>query len=163
MKEKFTYPAIFEYDSDSAWKDESFEPCFRNGRQIFEEYRGPSASVRFPDLPGCFSAGDNFDEAYSMASEALKTFLEWLIEENRPLPTPGEVKENLSKYESFVEISAEVDVPDASAEVEIPDEDEIAVIFIPAKKVTLARRAGIDLGTVVREALDAKLADSPLP
>ena len=89
MKRKFTYPAIFERDPNS--KDESI-------------------SVRFPDLPGCFSAGDNYQDTVSMASEALEIFLEWLIEDGKPLPPSGMVKESLSACESLVEISAEVNV-----------------------------------------------------
>ena len=91
MKKSFTYPAIFEQDPDL--KDES-------------------VSIRFPDLPGCYSSGDNYQDAVFMASEALEIMLEWLIEDGKPLPTPGMVKENLSSCESLVEISAEVGVPD---------------------------------------------------
>lgn len=33
--------------------------------------------VQFPDLPGCFSAGDTLDEAIFNAAEALLQTLRW--------------------------------------------------------------------------------------
>ena len=35
-----------------------------------------SYSVEFPDLPGCFSMGDSFEEACQMAREALSLYLD---------------------------------------------------------------------------------------
>lgn len=42
-------------------------------------------SVRFPDLSGCNTEGDNLEEAYEMAFDALGLYLETLGE--CPLPT----------------------------------------------------------------------------
>jgi predicted RNase H-like HicB family nuclease len=39
---------------------------------IVHEDRGSAVGVVFPDLPGCFSAGDTLDEAIDNAHEALK-------------------------------------------------------------------------------------------
>ncbi len=46
MKNTYIYPAIFHYADDGI-------------------------SISFPDLPGCFSAGDTEEGALSMAQEAL--------------------------------------------------------------------------------------------
>ncbi|MBN9580154.1 MAG: type II toxin-antitoxin system HicB family antitoxin [Afipia sp.] len=46
-----------------------------------------AVGVWFPDLPGCFSAGDDLDEALRNAPEALELYLEDFIREGRPLPT----------------------------------------------------------------------------
>lgn len=32
-------------------------------------------SVRFPDMPGCFTEGDTLEEAYAMANEAMGLYL----------------------------------------------------------------------------------------
>jgi predicted RNase H-like HicB family nuclease len=45
----------------------------------------------FPDLPGCFSAGDTVDEAMLNASEAVSLYAESLAKEGKPLPSPRSV------------------------------------------------------------------------
>lgn len=43
--------------------------------------------VEVPDIPGCFSAGDNLDDALAMAREAIEGHLELLAEEGEPIPS----------------------------------------------------------------------------
>jgi predicted RNase H-like HicB family nuclease len=54
------------------------------------EDAGPerAAGVWFPDLPGCFSAGDDVDEALRNAHEALALYAEAEAQEGRALPKP---------------------------------------------------------------------------
>ena len=52
---KYFYPAIFHQEDGAYW-------------------------VEFPGLDGCFTQGENFEEAYKMATEALGLYLE--AEEN---------------------------------------------------------------------------------
>jgi predicted RNase H-like HicB family nuclease len=54
------------------------------------EDAGPEKAVGiwFPDLPGCFSAGDDLDEALRNAPEAITLYAQSLEKERRPLPTP---------------------------------------------------------------------------
>ncbi|MBM3530046.1 MAG: HicB family protein [Alphaproteobacteria bacterium] len=47
----------------------------------------------FPDLPGCFSAGDTVDEALLNAGEALSLYAESLTRDGRALPPPRSVSE----------------------------------------------------------------------
>lgn len=42
--------------------------------------------VEVPDIPGCFSAGDNLDDALAMAREAIEGHLELLAEASEPIP-----------------------------------------------------------------------------
>lgn len=44
--------------------------------------------VSFPDLPGCYSAGDTLDEATRNAVEGLASFVRWLESEGDPVPPP---------------------------------------------------------------------------
>jgi predicted RNase H-like HicB family nuclease len=44
--------------------------------------------VWFPDLPGCFSAGDDLDEALKNAPEAITLYAESLAKEHKSLPRP---------------------------------------------------------------------------
>tara|TARA_R110001583_G_C5501959_1_gene395842 strand:- start:32 stop:436 length:405 start_codon:yes stop_codon:yes gene_type:complete len=46
-----------------------------------------SYGVTVPDVPGCFSAGDTFDEALEMAEEAIFSHLELLLEDGEDIPT----------------------------------------------------------------------------
>jgi predicted RNase H-like HicB family nuclease len=54
-----------------------------------------AVGVWFPDLPGCFSAGDTLDEALKNAPEAVSLWLEDLAQDGRAIPrarTPSELK-----------------------------------------------------------------------
>eukprot|EP01132_Coremiostelium_polycephalum_P017940 gene17940-21425_t len=43
--------------------------------------------VEVPDIPGCFSAGDDLDDAMAMAREAIEGHFEILAEDGAPIPT----------------------------------------------------------------------------
>lgn len=47
--------------------------------------------VEVPDIPGCFSAGDDLDDAIAMAREAIEGHLEILAEDGEPIPQASTV------------------------------------------------------------------------
>lgn len=47
--------------------------------------------VEVPDIPGCFSAGDDLDDAMSMAREAIEGHLDILAEDGTPIPVAQRV------------------------------------------------------------------------
>ncbi|HRD50148.1 MAG: type II toxin-antitoxin system HicB family antitoxin [Candidatus Competibacter sp.] len=49
---------------------------------------GVRFGVTAPDLPGCFSAGDTFDEALDSAVEAINLHLEGMVEDGGEVPVP---------------------------------------------------------------------------
>jgi predicted RNase H-like HicB family nuclease len=59
------------------------------------EDAGPDTAIGiwFPDLPGCFSAGDDVDDALRNAEEALALFAESERDEGRSLPPPRTLTE----------------------------------------------------------------------
>lgn len=59
------------------------------------EDAGPETAVGiwFPDLPGCFSAGDTIEEAMRNATEAIGLYAEALDKDGRPLPLPRTLAE----------------------------------------------------------------------
>jgi predicted RNase H-like HicB family nuclease len=59
------------------------------------EDAGPDKAIGiwFPDLPGCFSAGDDVDEALRNAEEALSLYAEAETKEGRILPLPRSLSE----------------------------------------------------------------------
>ncbi|ADI02719.1 MAG TPA: type II toxin-antitoxin system HicB family antitoxin [Syntrophothermus lipocalidus] len=63
-KDKYVYPAIFDYANDGI-------------------------SVEFPDLPGCYTCGDTDEEALYMAKEALALHLYGLEEDGCAIPDPS--------------------------------------------------------------------------
>ena len=54
------------------------------------EDAGPDKAIGvwFPDIPGCFSAGDDVDEALRNAEEALALYAEAEASDGRALPAP---------------------------------------------------------------------------
>jgi predicted RNase H-like HicB family nuclease len=55
---------------------------------VEEDGSHKAVGIWFPDLPGCFSAGDDLDEALRNAPEAIGLYAESLAEEGRALPPP---------------------------------------------------------------------------
>lgn len=91
MKKIYKYPAIFE-----------------RGEAENEAAYG----VRFPDIPRGVTAGDDLENAKSMACELLELMLRDYVENGDTLPVPGLVKENLSKWEHIEMIEINVDLED---------------------------------------------------
>lgn len=46
-------------------------------------------TVSVPDLPGCHTEGDTWEEAREMAKNAIEGYLQVLADEGRPLPKPA--------------------------------------------------------------------------
>ncbi len=55
--------------------------------------------VTVPDLPGCFSAGDTFDQALENTSEAIELHLGGLVDEGMNIPKPGSIDQHIGKKE----------------------------------------------------------------
>jgi predicted RNase H-like HicB family nuclease len=53
----------------------------------------PIVGVIVPDLPGCTSAGDSYDEACRNAIEAVRLWAEDALAKNEALPTPRTMDE----------------------------------------------------------------------
>jgi predicted RNase H-like HicB family nuclease len=55
---------------------------------------GDSAyGVSFPDAPGCFSAADELDDLFAMATEALELWEEGMHEDGLTIPTTRDLSE----------------------------------------------------------------------
>lgn len=63
----FAYPAIFHQEDNSFW-------------------------VEFPDLQGCQTFADTLNEAVECSQEALGAYLLTLLEDNKPVPCPSDIK-----------------------------------------------------------------------
>jgi predicted RNase H-like HicB family nuclease len=82
---------------------------------------GTSYGVSFPDVPGCVSAGDTFEEAVQNAAEALAGHLALMAKDGDLLPQPRSF-ESLKRDPQFRE--------DAS--------DAIVTVVNPARLLAIA-------------------------
>ncbi|MCD7840776.1 MAG: type II toxin-antitoxin system HicB family antitoxin [Erysipelotrichaceae bacterium] len=67
MLEKFIYPAIFLNEDDGI-------------------------TITFPDLPGCISCADTYEEAYDNAKEVLELYLEDYVDDFGSFPKASKVE-----------------------------------------------------------------------
>lgn len=56
---------------------------------VLEPGKDGSYSVSFPDLPGCFSLGDDLEDARRMAEEAASLHVYGLEEDGEDIPVPS--------------------------------------------------------------------------
>lgn len=79
---------------------------------VFEKEKGGKYSIYYPDLPGCFSCGDNMEEALYMAKDALEGYLLISEEDNEFIREPStyyELDKNLKENEILQLITADTD------------------------------------------------------
>ena len=65
---------------------------------------GPTSGVVFPDLPGCISAGKNFEDAVQMAHEALSGHVECMKDAKLKIPKPSsleQIKHNWADWKDW--------------------------------------------------------------
>lgn len=68
--------------------------------------------VIVPDVAGCFSAGDTFEEALENAKEAIVAHIEILVEDGEKVPLPSVIDDYINKetYKGFVFAVVDVDL-----------------------------------------------------
>ena len=63
--------------------------------QMVKDGRAVTADTAYgavvPDLPGCFSAGDTYDEALSNARDAIELHVEYLPDSGQAVPPPSTI------------------------------------------------------------------------
>lgn len=74
-----SYPAIFHQEDNGFW-------------------------VEFPDLEGCFSQGDTFQETFENAKESLEIYCLSMLDDNEILPKPTPLNKIISIENSFTSI-----------------------------------------------------------
>ena len=68
--------------------------------------------VDVPDIPGCFSAGEDLDDAMAMAREAIEGHLEILAEDCSRIPVATPVSAHVSnpEYEGCIWALVDIDI-----------------------------------------------------
>jgi predicted RNase H-like HicB family nuclease len=69
---------------------------------LVHKEEGTSYGVSFPDVPGCISAGDTFEEAVANAGEALAGHLALMRADGDAIPAPRTFEE-LKRDRAFVD------------------------------------------------------------
>lgn len=129
LKISYSYPAIFEYDEDGI-------------------------SVSFPDLPGALTCGNDEDEAFRNAKEALGLHLFGMEQDNETIPVPTKL----------IQVSLESNQAVAIVNVFMPlirDRVKRATVkktlTIPKWLNEIADEHNINFSHVLQEALKEKL------
>ncbi|MBQ6976038.1 MAG: type II toxin-antitoxin system HicB family antitoxin [Selenomonadaceae bacterium] len=66
--------------------------------------------VIFPDLPGCVSQGDDYQNAFDYAREGLSLHIFGILEDGEKLPTPSRLEEiELENNEALALIEVDLD------------------------------------------------------
>ena len=77
-----------------------------------------ATGVWFPDLPGCFSAGDTLDEAIMNAREALALWASSITEDGGTIPSAR----SLAELKTDPEIASDIDRCIVAAVPLLPDQ-----------------------------------------
>ena len=111
--------------------------------------------IRFPDLPGCASFAESFDDVGPMARASFEIWVESEIEQGHPIPEPTNVDPAPGwAHESFVVSESD----DPSATPLLTAEDAAAALGVSHRRINqLAATRGID--RMVGRARDFTKAD----
>ena len=63
---------------------------------IIHKDQNSDYGVIIPDLPGCFSAGDSYEDALANAREAIECHIEGLLEDGEPVPQAMSIEQHES-------------------------------------------------------------------
>lgn len=121
------YPAIF-HNEDGCW-------------------------VEFPDLEGCNTCGETFEETMEMAQEALGLYITSLMENNQTIPEPSDIR-TITVDKS--DILSYVCVDDSKYHRETKAVKK--TLSIPAWLATEAENQNLSLSKVLQEALLQRLS-----
>ncbi|MBP5981721.1 MAG: type II toxin-antitoxin system HicB family antitoxin [Halomonas sp.] len=68
--------------------------------------------VTVPDLPGCHSAGDNFEEAMINAKEAIEGWLEVAVQYGDPIPEATSIEHHMDNpdFEGWIWAVVDIDL-----------------------------------------------------
>lgn len=124
---KLIYPAIFHKEDDSVW-------------------------VEFPDLTGCQSFGDNVQDAYENAKEALEGYCITMLEEKHELPKASDITSISFGENSFTSL-VETDLTTHLSKMKSVKK----TLTIPAWMNDMAESKGVNFSQTLQNALKTQL------
>lgn len=110
-------------------------------------------TVTFPDLPGCVTQGDSFEEAFEMAEDAACGWILTTIEDGEDVPSPSMIN-RLDVEEGFSTFVA-LDIGDYAKQHSTKAIKK--TLTIPEWLNTLAEHEGINFSKELQNALKVRL------
>ncbi|HYG05389.1 MAG TPA: type II toxin-antitoxin system HicB family antitoxin [Stenotrophomonas sp.] len=110
-------------------------------------------SIVVPDLPGCFSASDNVDDAIDAAEEAARAWIDAALDAGQAIPRPSSVQAALNKGDFSGWMVAFINVDPAV----LDDTTERVNITLPRRVLTRLDTRARDAGET-RSGFIAQLA-----
>ena len=130
-RDLYVYPAVFEKDTNGQY------------------------GVFFPDLPGCVSVGNNLQDAYRMAKEALGLHLFAMADDGDDIPSPSSVdgiqRDNPGEVIGMVEVSL------LAVRAKLDNRSIKKTLTIPYYLNKLAEKKKINFSQELQAALKQKL------
>ena len=111
-------------------------------------------SVRFPDVDGCFSSGDDLADALKMANDALAIMLVHYEDNKRKIPVPSNI---LSLKMKRGEFSSLISVDTVAYRHTLNNMAVKKTLSIPAWLNDAATAAGINFSQTLQDALKERL------
>ena len=127
---KYIYPAVFTNEDDGGY------------------------SIYFPDIEGCYTNGDDLQDAHDMANDVLCLMLYQLEESGESIPKPTEIKNIETDNDSFVTLIS----ADTIEYRKFYDNKAVKkTLTIPSWMNTMAEKAGINFSASLQRALSEDL------
>lgn len=118
---------------------------------IFENDEG-KIGVTVPDIPGCFTFGDNMIEAIEMAQDVIEMMLVDYENNNQPIPKPSDIEK--IKTNGFVSL---IKADTMEWRRNFDNKSVKKNLSIPSWLNKLAEKSMINFSQVLQEALMQKL------
>lgn len=129
MKDRYIYPAIFDYANDGI-------------------------SIEFPDLPGCLSCADTDEEALYMAKDVLGLWIDYMERENEDIPEPTSLLD-IELEDNQKSVLIEVWLP--TVRNAIDNKPIRKTVTIPQWLDIMAREEDLNFSYILQEALKKEL------
>jgi predicted RNase H-like HicB family nuclease len=113
-------------------------------------------SVRFPDLPGCFTAGDTAEEAHAAAREALEGFIYVMEQDGDDIPSPSSLDSILAQAETS-EAASEVMVYMPTVRDAMESKAVKKTLTVPKWLADAAEEQHLNFSQVLQEGLKRSL------
>ena len=121
---------------------------------LFTPEDNGSYSVNFPDIDGCFTCGDNLEDALFMANDALSLVLMDLEDRKEEIPEPSNINELKTSGNSFVSL---VQCNTTQYRKLLRNKAVKKTLSIPEWLNEAAMAAGINFSQVLQDALKEKI------
>ena len=112
-------------------------------------------NVTFPDLEGCYTCGDNLQDALKMAKDALASFLTWQEDHQRDIPkatNPAMVKAPANCISTLVEADTE------AYRRMLSSKSVKKTLTIPEWMDEIGKARGTNFSKVLQDALEREFA-----